>query len=374
MIAAVGDIAFEGRNAQDPNPSVFMAVQSVFESADIVIANLENPLIKQTSPVSGKCTLHGTIGWAQVLKESGIDIVSLANNHMMDHGVTGLQSTISALRDHGIAFVGAGMNQVEAESPVVIDAGGHRIGILGRSNVEVTSRCYANRDTPGVAFLNEAKTFSAIQELKKETDYVILIVHWGLEEYEYPTPYQRRLATHFIASGASAVIGHHPHVLQGYEYIGNGLVAYSLGNFLFDEFDWAMDPENQTGNILHSKLSELNRQGLVFKFLLSRNSVDIQQPVFTRINGAAQIELDHAPNRLVHFNRLSARLNYLFFWVYWKVYSLYREFKLRIGKKLSPVKLIRDFRKIRLRHFKQLFLQLYRSAKIVSGKSTNPYD
>ena len=105
----------------------------------------------------------------------------------------------------------------------------------------VSSACFAGAETPGVAWLDEAETVAALRSCRSRADMVVLIVHWGIEEYRYPSPEQRAQALRLQAAGADLILGHHPHVLQGVEENSRGVIAYSLGNFLFDEFDWAFE-------------------------------------------------------------------------------------------------------------------------------------
>lgn len=371
-IAALGDISFMGTCADKPSLSIMEQVKHVFAEADFVIGNLEGPLLQEGDPVKGKCTLRGHPDWARVLKDSGIGLVSLANNHMMDYGAKGLLSTMSALEQAGIFYVGAGRNQKEANAPLLISVNGRQIAILARTAIEVSSPSYASHNTPGVAFFYEDEIVTTIQKCAQEVDLVVMSIHWGLEQYHYPSPQQRRLAEKMIKAGARVIIGHHPHVLQGVEKISNGLVAYSLGNFLFDEFTWQADAVGQTRNIDFT-LTQKNREGMVLKIKESGTDLNFEE-TFTLVNNSAEVIVDHQKERRKEFERFCRRLSTPFYNILWKLYAVRREWHLRISKQFGLRKLITKFYKIRPRHFVELIIALKRSSKVATGKSTNPYE
>jgi poly-gamma-glutamate capsule biosynthesis protein CapA/YwtB (metallophosphatase superfamily) len=131
-IAAVGDISFEGAAADSRSAECFADVADGLRRADIAVANLECTLTGMGSNgVRGKCTLRGSPGWARVLKEAGVDLVTLANNHVMDFGREGLFATMEALQRAGVAFVDAGGNRDEACAPVFMELAQRRVAFLG---------------------------------------------------------------------------------------------------------------------------------------------------------------------------------------------------------------------------------------------------
>ena len=220
-ICALGDISFRGRYEDQATRFLFENISDRLEKADITIANLESPLVtKNASSIPGKCTLRSSTEWAAILKKSGIGLVTLANNHMMDYGDQGLFSTIAALDNVGILHVGAGKDSQTAWLPVFIEKGGKKVAFLGRSCVEVSSLCYAGEMQAGVASLDERELINSIAQCQHQADVIVVMLHWGMEHYHYPTPKQRLLAQRIVSAGADVVLGHHPHVLQGEEYIG----------------------------------------------------------------------------------------------------------------------------------------------------------
>jgi hypothetical protein len=374
-IYSVGDISFEGYYSDNPQNDLFSSVINLFKAADIVIANLENPLLEmnQGTPVSGKCTLRGCTGWADVIKGAGISLVSLANNHMMDYGEEGLSSTLEALERVGLHYVGAGKNYTDANKPLYLDINGNKVAVLARSSVVVASSSYAGDNIPGVAYLDVDETLKNLSACKKIADYVILIMHWGIEEYDYPSPEQRKLAKKIIDSGADIILGHHPHVIQGAEKMKNGFVHYSSGNFLFNEFNWSfinMDGESQE---TISRLSKKNREGMILDVEFKDAQI-IFNSVHTRINSSGDVVLDDTRERKKEFEKLCRRLHWPGYRFGWRLYAAHREFVLRILPLVKGKFTWEKIKKIRPGHFKQLFFTLKRSLKITSEKSTNPYE
>lgn len=370
LISAVGDISFEGRNKDLPSKDVFSHIKPIIDPSDIVVANLENPLTSSSHTQPGKCVLRGSPEWASCLKSAGITMLNLANNHLMDYGPEGLFDTICALDSAGIMHLGAGMDRDQACSPLIVTIKGRKIAFLARSSVIVASPSYAGPFTPGVAFLEEGELIASIRKCRKKADLVIVLLHWGVEEYAYPAPAQIELARQIIHAGADALIGHHPHVLQGVHRIDNGLVAYSLGNFLFDEFIWNM---GKAGKDTLITLSESNCKGMILQMSWYRSGIVEISKVFTRIISGGII-VDNDPQREKEFKRLSMSLDRAFYSWWWQFYAIWREWDLRVRAIVSPSRIRKNIWKIRPRHIAELITTLKKSTNIARGKSTNPYD
>ena len=373
-LVVVGDIAFEGTEADRPSAESLAGVREVLSSADLAVGNLECPLVDDAMPAPGKCTMRGARVWAGVLRQAGIGVVSLANNHAMDHGEAGLFSTIDALERAGIVHVGAGRNRAEACAPRFVSVRGSRVGFLARSAVIVTSRAYAEEGSPGVAFLDMAETCAAIADCRKHCDLVILLVHWGIEEYLHPSPSQRSDARRLASAGADAIIGHHPHVIQGAEYLGSCPVLYSLGNFVFSEFKWTYRTPEGAEIAQVSRLSPENRRALMATVDWSGQARPGLSYAFARIEdgGRLALEEDPASERLI--GKLSASLNGPWYAARWRLYALRKEWELRGGPGDSLAGILSRLHRLRPRHVGEALAALRRSLRIVSGKSTNPYE
>jgi hypothetical protein len=374
-LGAVGDISFEGPLAENPASACFSNIASELSQADLLVGNLECVLTStQDRGIPGKCTLHGDTGWAHVLKLAGIDLLSLANNHIMDYGEQGLFSTIEALRRAGIRYVGAGANRREACSPLFLDVVGRRVAFLARTAVIVRSRSYAGENSPGVAFLDPDETAAAIHSSRSQADLVILLVHWGIEHYSYPSPTQRQTARRLAEAGADVILGHHPHALQGIEYVGPAVIAYSLGNFIFNEFEWTYVRRDGATFPQFSTLSPDNREGVIASFEWTGAKRPIVSLAYTRIEPTGRVGVERNLTRERKMMRLTAGIGRRWYRVWWQWYAMRREWHLRLRGEMSFRRLATNLYRLRSRHLRDLFGSIRRSARMVSEKSTNPYE
>ena len=235
-LMAVGDISFSGIDhiiLKDP-AYPWKGVSSLLEQADILMGNLEAPLSKRGSVYTKKkWLLRADPQTADSLVRAGFDIVTLANNHILDYGPVALQDTIDALDRVGIRHTGAGANRSLARRPAYMaTTNGKRIAFLAYSLV-YPEVFWANSKRPGAAHGDPSYFLPDIKEAKSNADFVVVSFHWSNEMVIKPRDYQKKYGKMCIDAGASLVIGHHPHVLQGIEVYKDGLIAYSLGNFVF---------------------------------------------------------------------------------------------------------------------------------------------
>jgi hypothetical protein len=208
-------------------------MQAVFVSADLRMVNLECPLTNSNVKIR-KSGPHlkarpEAIEW---LKAAGINLVTLANNHLMDFGVQGYQDTIAALNVAGIEYTGSGENLTEAALPKYIEIKGRKIAILNFCSREFS---IATTSRAGAYPIDAVDNYLQIIEAKANSDYQIIIVHAGIEHYAYPTPNQMKLYRFYASLGVSAVISHHSHCRGGYEVYKGVPIFYGLGNFVFPE-------------------------------------------------------------------------------------------------------------------------------------------
>jgi len=209
----------------------FERARPLYEQLDLVVGNLECCITDDgPNEPPQRPPLSTPIDVGEALKFSGIDAFGLANNHVMDFGANGLRSTMEHLDKCGARYFGAGMTLGEAEAPLGIEIAGLRLALLGAS--EFTGS-WALEGRAGVAPLSERRLLKRIIEAKKKCDFVIMCLHADLEFVRHPAPWRQRLCRLLIEQGADVVIQHHPHVCQGLERYGDGLIVYSLGNHLF---------------------------------------------------------------------------------------------------------------------------------------------
>ena len=216
-------------------------------NTDHLIVNVEGPLSAGNKPAdtSTKDGKSGAAGLAATLKHSmdpkvadflkgrlGADIWNICNNHIMDDGPDGMASTLAVAREHGAVTLGAGMNIDEAKRPVILkEAGG--IGMIGAGYQRACRK--ASEDIPGCLSWSDMDTIrQQIELIKSDCRWCIVVAHGGEEFTALPSPYTRDRYHEYLKMGADIVISHHPHVPMNYETVGNKVIFYSLGNFIFD--------------------------------------------------------------------------------------------------------------------------------------------
>ncbi len=246
-IAFAGDINFDDRYAimntlRNRGGSISSCIDPSLidrtNRADIFMINNEFPYSTRGTPLpEKKFTFRAKPGTVSMLNDLGTDIVSLANNHAYDHGPDALLDTFDTLDGAGIPYVGAGNNIEEAEKPVYFIAGGMKIAIVSATQIERSlppDTKEATETDPGVLrTLDPERFLKVIRMAEENSDFVIVYVHWGSENINKYEAAQTELAVAYEEAGADLIIGDHPHVLQGIEYIGDTPVFYSLGNYWF---------------------------------------------------------------------------------------------------------------------------------------------
>lgn len=262
-LACAGDVMISRADAH----SMLRHVAGIFKRADLAYCNLEGPMcdVGEQHPGKAGISLHlrSTPGTANALADAGIGVVSLANNHAMDYGAAGLDQTIELLAAVKIAHAGVGRDLAAARRPALLEVNGLRIALLSYTSVCVPPFA-ATATTPGVAMVRIKTTYSAnlrlfqqpgspmltttvgepedvamllddVKAARLRADVVVVAWHWGISErWGKLANYQRELGRAVIDAGASAIIGHHAHMLLGVEFYRGCPIFYSLGNFAFD--------------------------------------------------------------------------------------------------------------------------------------------
>lgn len=235
--------------ANDPR-SVYGDVLPALRTGDLRITNLECPLTDRDTPVwkSGS-VLKGLPAHTHGLTSVPFQVVTLANNHVFDHGVGAFEETIRQLDDFGIQWVGAGRTPDEARRPLVIDLNGITLGIINFSEGEDLTGA---ADGPGVFAWELDRVMDTVTRLKQQVNVVLVIGHCGVEYIAFPPVYVARAFQRIAEAGADLIIGHHPHVPQGIQIHCGVPVCYSLGNFVF----------YQETNLHYRKIGYFVRAGL----------------------------------------------------------------------------------------------------------------
>ncbi|HDP70538.1 MAG TPA: CapA family protein [Actinobacteria bacterium] len=231
----------------------FSDVTKILTSADVTIANLECALSTRGTKADKEYTFRGHPSWAIGIKNAGIDAVSLANNHSLDFGTEALRDTINILDEYGIYHAGAGMNSSKALLPAMMEINEKKASFLAFSYI-IPNGFLPSSTRAGIAHARSpyALVTNGIKDAKENSDFVIVSFHWGVEYEDYPIKSQIELAHLAIDAGADLVVAHHPHVIQGIEIYKDKLIAYSLGDFVFDHYS------RKTGEafILKCKISQ----------------------------------------------------------------------------------------------------------------------
>jgi poly-gamma-glutamate synthesis protein (capsule biosynthesis protein) len=229
------------------------------ENADFSVVNFETPIstpafFAQNAP--RPAGFHPTApqvyashpNSVAALKQSGVDIVDLGNNHMYDLLEVGLSNTLSALDQAGMLHFGAGTNEAGAWEPLIVSSKGQTMAFIGCTTLRIPLNTPIRNDVPyvasdvlrkgGAAYCSEAPLHSAITKAKQQADAVIVMIHGGREYDRAATEKITYLTEIATRAGATLVVNHHPHVVSGLEQRHQALIAWSMGNFLYDQTVW----------------------------------------------------------------------------------------------------------------------------------------
>ena len=218
--------------AADGNTLVGRELLSILKSADYRIFNLEVPLTDTEAPIE-KCGPNLIAPTASICgyQALGADLLTVANNHIMDQGEQGLFSTMKLLEESGIAFVGGGQDLASAQAPYIVELGIKKVGIYACAEHEFS---IAREDKPGANPFDPLESPDHVTQLKTQCDYVIVLYHGGKEHYRYPSPNLQKTCRKLVEKGADLVVCQHSHCIGCEEKYLHGTIVYGQGNFLFD--------------------------------------------------------------------------------------------------------------------------------------------
>ena len=215
----------------------FLKIAGYLKGADIVFANLEGPISDKGIKVGSIYSFRHKPESMEGLNYAGFNVISLANNHAFDYGREALEDCLTRLSNVGIDYVGAGFSEDETYSPLIKEIKDTKIGFLAYTNLGPET-WKARGDNSGIAWIDEEQlglAKSQIEKAKSEVDILIVSLHAGEEYQETPAQFQVDFAKMAVDAGADIIAGHHPHVVQPFEKYQQGYIAYSLGNFIFDQ-------------------------------------------------------------------------------------------------------------------------------------------
>lgn len=235
-ILITGDFCPIGRSEKfiisNSPDDAFEDILPLIQKADLAITDLECPLVIKGRPISKTGpAIKSLIEVAAFLKISGFDLVTIANNHIMDYGIDGLTFTIEACNEASLEYIGAGNSLEQARRVYYYAIKGISFAFINICENEWST---THDNAPGANPVNPITNYYDIEKAKKNADYVFVIMHGGNEMYDLPSPRFKELCHFYINAGAKFVICHHTHVFSGYEHYKNGMIFYGLGNFLYD--------------------------------------------------------------------------------------------------------------------------------------------
>ncbi len=283
VIHVVGDIHGESAIKREALP----ALKKYFRSGDLNIFNLETAITEEITKEEKEYNFKTDLSFLKVLRQIGFNVASVANNHSYDYGQAGFEDTLQNLTLAGISFVGGGKDSQSAYHGRVYKVRGLRIGILGFAKVNGGPSSIATKDKPGTTNGYDAKsTEEAITHLRKLSDVLIVLAHWGEEGSFCPRQSETASAKRWLSLGVDIIAGSHTHTLQPVELAGNKLVAYSLGNFIF----YSSKIENRSTGILKIRISPQKKITYKFVPFTINNLTKIPERKFEPINALGDCE------------------------------------------------------------------------------------
>jgi poly-gamma-glutamate synthesis protein (capsule biosynthesis protein) len=281
----VGDVHGESAIKRDAIP----ALKKYFADGDLNIFNLETAITDHTIKEEKEYNFKADLAFLKTLKRVGFNVASVANNHTYDYGAKGFADTLQNLRSAGITYVGGGVNSRSAYHGRVYTIRGVRIGILGFAKVNGGPASIAKRDKPGITDGYDAQsTEEAITHLRKLSDVLIILTHWGEEGSFCTRNYEVSSAKKWISLGADAIIGSHTHTVQPISYVDKKLVAYSLGNFIF----YSSHIENRSTGIMKLRINAKRKVSYTFEPMVINNLTKVPEKV-----GAAGVPVFNCENQ-----------------------------------------------------------------------------
>jgi poly-gamma-glutamate synthesis protein (capsule biosynthesis protein) len=272
-----GDVHFEGplrtMLQAGTTTTAFEPLRQQFGDADLAMVNFESAITERGTAQAKAYTFRAPERALEVLRDTGVDVVTLANNHGLDFGPIGLQDTLAAKDENLLPMVGIGRDDTDAYAPWITTVKGQRIAVIGATQVidsEFISSWTATSSQAGMASAKqEQRLVQAVRDARTKVDTVVVYLHWGTERQECPNPQQKALTPLLVDAGADVIVGGHAHRVLGGGRYQNAVVHYGLGNFVFF---------NQTGPAGDSGY---------FRVTITGRRVDGYQWTPARLNGFA---------------------------------------------------------------------------------------
>ena len=254
-IAFAGDVHAEGPSGRAIEQGL-PTVRDLLGSADLTVVNLETAITDGGTAADKQFVFRAPASTLSSLREAGVDVVTMANNHALDFGLQGVPDALAASAAAGLPVVGLGVDEDEAYAPHVAQVRGRRIAVLGATQVldsSLADAWTAGPDSPGLASASRVeRLLDAVRTARDVADTVVVYLHWGQERNACPLPRQQELAAQLADAGADVVVGAHAHVLLGGGMLDGTYVDYGLGNFVFSG---SRRPETRRSGVLRLTLT-----------------------------------------------------------------------------------------------------------------------
>lgn len=340
-VAAIGDLMLSGEwEAVAAREGLEVALEdlgALVAEDDLVFANLETAASGDEGVIPKEPRVVADVDiLARSLRAVGADLVNTANNHTFDALWAGWARAKGMLESEGILYLGSGQDLHEASLPVIAKRRGIRFGWLAYCDRETKPSHVATEDAYGINPLDPERARAAVEALKPQVDHVIVSLHWGVEYCHIPSPDQIRIARSLIDAGASLVVSHHAHVVQGFEAWGDGAILYNLGN--------ATTTDHYVGERLAIRQDQRTRSSFVMRAAFDKERLRAVEAIPIRSEeGIVFVEDAIARGILEGANR---RLAKGVTPELWKRTRLYEDVVLRTARKLDP----QVIRSVRPRH------------------------
>jgi len=252
----------------------FSEIASYLQKGDILFGNLESVISDKGENVGGPYPFRAEPAAIRGLTSAGFDVLSVANNHLFDYGRKAMEDSLKRLKEAGIDYVGAGFSLNEARGPVIKKVGQTKIAFFAYTNLGPKS-WQAEEKKSGIVWLDESFE-EDIRRAKGTNDLVIVSFHFGDEYQAKPNASQELWARKAIDAGADLVVGHHPHVVQPLEKYKEGYIAYSLGNFVFDQ---SFSEETMKGRLLEVVIENVEIKEVIPREIMINKFFQPQKPI-----------------------------------------------------------------------------------------------
>ena len=264
-----GDIV----NTQAKKYFISYDLKTIIQDSDLAIGNFEAPIRMKKSKEINKAGSHLSQAKLSIkyLQESGFNVLSLANNHIFDYGTSSLNITIKEIIKNNLEYIGAGNTFQTAYDPKIIVKNGIKIGLIAACEAEFGA-LLENQNKGGYAWINHYLIEDNIKKLSTKTDLVIFIAHTGVEEIDIPLPEWRARYKRLCELGVDVVVGHHPHVPQGYERYKSSIIFYSLGNFYFDTSTFKDSRDDSYSLLLNISKSGIGKIEFIYHKKIKRQT------------------------------------------------------------------------------------------------------